>query len=153
MNFTFVLVWIRFQQSTEKRHFYGTENVIWADFWPVGKKIGPIMSNFWGRFFHVFMDKKKCLKFFWKHCSICTEKLHNISLFFHFLFIFLPQNRLNIHNQLCITLLELLFCPHENQAQKMGWHGWDWIYIISMVSSRFFAMRNNQLNIVKSYLF
>ena len=31
------------------RHFYGTENLIWAGFRPVGnteKKIGPIMSNF-----------------------------------------------------------------------------------------------------------
>ena len=37
-------------RSRAGRHFYGTENVIWADFWPVGnteKKMGgPIMSNF-----------------------------------------------------------------------------------------------------------
>ena len=36
-------------RSRAGRHFYGTENVIWADFGPVGnteKKIGPIMSNF-----------------------------------------------------------------------------------------------------------
>ena len=34
--------------------FYGTEHEIWADFGPVGstkKKMGPIMSNSWGRFF------------------------------------------------------------------------------------------------------
>ena len=34
---------------------------IWAGFWPVDnteKKIGPIMSKFWGQFFHVFMVKK-----------------------------------------------------------------------------------------------
>ena len=44
------------------RHFYGTENEIWASFWPVGnteKKFGPIMSNFCGWFFHVFRGKKK----------------------------------------------------------------------------------------------
>ena len=42
------------------RHFYGTENEIWAGFGPVGnteKKFGLIMSNFWGCFFHVFMGQ------------------------------------------------------------------------------------------------
>ena len=43
------------------------------------KKFGPIMNNFWGRFFHVFGCKKNEI-FFWKCCSIRTEKLHNINL-------------------------------------------------------------------------
>ena len=30
------------------------------------------MSNFWGRFFQLFVGKF----FFWKHCSVRTEKLH-----------------------------------------------------------------------------
>ena len=37
-------------------NFYGTEIEIWAGFRPVGsteKKLGLIMRNFWGRFFHV----------------------------------------------------------------------------------------------------
>ena len=50
-------------RSRAGSHFYGTEYEIWADFGPVGnteKKVGgPIMSNFWGRFFHVFRGKKK----------------------------------------------------------------------------------------------
>ena len=36
-------------RSRAERHFYGTENEIWAGFWPVGnteKKIGLIMCNF-----------------------------------------------------------------------------------------------------------
>ena len=33
-------------------------------FWAVLKKIGPIMSNFWGRFFHVFFRGKKYFDFF-----------------------------------------------------------------------------------------
>ena len=36
-------------RSRGGRHFYGTENEIWASFGPVGnteKKIGPIMSDF-----------------------------------------------------------------------------------------------------------
>ena len=37
-------------KSHAGRHFYGTENVIWAGFMPVGsvekKSGGPIMSNF-----------------------------------------------------------------------------------------------------------
>ena len=47
-------------------NFYGTEIKIWAGFGSVGnteKKIGPKMSNFRGRFFHVFMGKKT-FKFF-----------------------------------------------------------------------------------------
>ena len=51
-------------RSRAGRHFYGTENVIWAGIGPIGntekKKFGPIMSNFWERFFHVF----RCKNFF-----------------------------------------------------------------------------------------
>ena len=47
--------------------FYGTGIEIWAGFGPIGsiekKRSGPIMSNFWRCFFHVFRGKKK-LKFF-----------------------------------------------------------------------------------------
>ena len=42
-------------------NFYGKEIEIWAGFGSVGnteEKIGSIMSNFWGRFYHVFMGKK-----------------------------------------------------------------------------------------------
>ena len=42
-------------------YFYGTEYEIWADFGPVGsteKKLGPIMSNFWGQFFMFSWAKK-----------------------------------------------------------------------------------------------
>ena len=54
-------------RSPTGRHFYGTENEIWAGFGPVGnteKKWGPIMSNFSERLFHVFMGKKKVYFFF-----------------------------------------------------------------------------------------
>jgi hypothetical protein len=60
-------------------NFYGTEIEIWAGFGPVGnteKKIGPIMSNFWERFFHVFMSKI----FFFKYCSVRTKRLHKIEV-------------------------------------------------------------------------
>ena len=43
--------------------FYGTEIEIWTGFGPVGitekKRFWPIMSNFLGQFFQVFMGKKK----------------------------------------------------------------------------------------------
>ena len=45
--------------------FYGTGIEIWAGFGLVSiieKKIGPIMSNIWGQFFHVFMGKFFFLK-------------------------------------------------------------------------------------------
>ena len=46
--------------KSEVSNFYGTEIEIWAVFGPVGstEKNGPIISNFWGRSFHVFMGKK-----------------------------------------------------------------------------------------------
>ena len=47
----------------------------WAG-WQYWKKIGPIMSNFWERFFHVFMSKI----FFFKYCSVRTKRLHKIEV-------------------------------------------------------------------------
>ena len=68
--------------------FMEQKNVIWAGFGPIGnaekKKFGPIMSNFWGRFFNVFMGEKK-----WKHCSVCTEKLHRYFFFSCFTLFFI----------------------------------------------------------------
>ena len=51
-------------RSRARRHFYGTENEIWAGFGPVcntEKKWGRIMSNFRGWFFHVFRRGKKII--------------------------------------------------------------------------------------------
>ena len=52
-------------------NLYGTGIEIWDGFGPVGntekKKFGPIMSNFWGRFFHVFMGKKNMM---WNQCCM-----------------------------------------------------------------------------------
>ena len=48
-------------ESCAGRHFYGTENEIWAGFGPVGsteKEWRTLMSNFEGGFFHVFRGKK-----------------------------------------------------------------------------------------------
>ena len=42
----------------------------------------------------------------------------------------------------------LSFHPHENQAQIVGWHGWDSIYVITMVSSKFLGVPINLLNSV-----
>ena len=41
-----------------------------------------------------------------KHCSVNTEKLHNIFFYKkndHFLIVFLSQNRLNIYNEFVIS--------------------------------------------------
>ena len=48
---------------------------------------GPIMSNFWGQFFHVFMGKNKVNSF--KYCSVCTKKLLDIYLMILFFYLFL----------------------------------------------------------------
>ena len=66
--------------------FYGTGIEFWAGLGPVGiteKKLGPIMSNFLGRFFQFFMGKIN-LKINYKHCSVCTKKLHKMKLIFFF---------------------------------------------------------------------
>ena len=61
--------------DTCSRHFMiwkiksGFCAVGWAGLW--NKRFGPIMSNFWGRFFQLFVGN-----FFWKHCCDRTEKLH-----------------------------------------------------------------------------
>ena len=31
---------------------------------------------------------------------------------------------------------QILFHPHENQAQMMGWHGWSSTHMITTVSSK-----------------
>ena len=63
---------------------FGLLAVAWAGLW--NKMFGPIMSNFWGRFFQLFVGKKK-KNFFWKHCSVRTEKLHRKKVKF-FIFFF-----------------------------------------------------------------
>ena len=60
-DFTKDVVKIILYISCVVSNFYETEIEIWAGFGPVGnteKKLGPIMTNFWGRFFHVFVGKK-----------------------------------------------------------------------------------------------
>ena len=44
----------------------------------VKQKIGPILSNFWERFFYVFQGKK--FQILWKYCSVLTKKLHKMKL-------------------------------------------------------------------------
>ena len=45
-------------------NFYGTGIEFWAGFGPLGinEKKGPIMSNFLGQFFQIFMGKKNLKK-------------------------------------------------------------------------------------------
>ena len=40
----------------------------------------------------------------------------------------------------------LSFHPHENQPQIVGWHGWDSINMITMVSSKFLGVPINLLH-------
>ena len=73
----------------KQKQKHETEYEIWADLGLVGnteKKIGPIMSNFWGRFFHVLMGKKiffeNTVASALKNSIICTSF---IKTFFEFL--------------------------------------------------------------------
>jgi hypothetical protein len=58
------VVWTKsLYRSRAGRHFYGTENEIWAGFGPVGnteeKNCGLIMSNFFEGVFFMFSEAKK----------------------------------------------------------------------------------------------
>ena len=81
-------------RSRAGRRFYGTENVIWASFRPIGstEKIMPIVIDFEERF---FMSKKMFNFFFLILAS-------TIKSFFSSFF---ARKRLNIQNQLGIALL------------------------------------------------
>ena len=47
----------------------------------VGKRgLGRFWATFFGRFFQFFHGQKNWKKFFWKHCSVHTEKLHKIKV-------------------------------------------------------------------------
>ena len=97
--------------------FYDMENQFWAG---LGSRIVLVKKKAWGQLgatfegsFFMFSGPKKYLKLFQKYCSIHIKKLHTLfySLFFFWIFWFyLDQNRLNIHNQLCLALLETPLC-------------------------------------------
>ena len=76
---------IREQMSGPEISWYG-KSILGCGLWPgldCGKKgSGPILSNFLGWFFQLFMGKKKNLFEFFLHCSVRTEKLHKIKLKF-----------------------------------------------------------------------
>jgi hypothetical protein len=55
-------------------------SVLWSGLDCEIKGFGPIMSNFWGPFLKVFMDKKLMKFFFWKYIRVHTEKLHRIKV-------------------------------------------------------------------------
>ena len=78
---------------------FGLLAVAWAGLW--NKMFGPIMSNFWGRFFQLFVGKKK-KKIFWKHCSVRTEKLHRKKV--KKIFIFFGKNFFFQKNQFFLGL-------------------------------------------------
>ncbi len=84
-------------RSRAGRHFYGTENVFWAGFGPVGntgkKSAWADYEQLLRAVFSCFQGQKNIAKFFWKYPSVRTEKLHKISLTkFFFWNFFDPQN-------------------------------------------------------------
>ena len=64
-------------------HKSRSQQTLWHRYWDLGwfwvgwqywkKNVGPIMSNFWGCFFHVFRGN-----FFYIYCSVPNKKLHNM---------------------------------------------------------------------------
>ena len=85
---------IWFDQSSESYNLTNTEyrkhwkscngfQVPWQTgrFWQYWKKhLGPIMSNFWRRFFSCFQGQKNISILFWKYFSIRTKKLHSLQV-------------------------------------------------------------------------
>ena len=73
------------------------------------KNFGPILRAF----FSCFHEKKMLKNFVVSALKSCIKSLLQIFFwifFWFFLKLFLAQNRLNIHNQLCIALLETPPC-------------------------------------------
>ena len=60
--------------------FYKTETKIWAVGcglgWTVLKKVWADYEQLLREVFSTFCGQKKIKFFFWKHCSVCTKKLH-----------------------------------------------------------------------------
>ena len=77
-------------RSHAGNHFYGREYKIGADFGSVGnteKKFWADYEHFSEQFFPVFWAKF-FFYFLKNYCSVCTKKLHNISLIIFFEFFF-----------------------------------------------------------------
>ena len=55
-------------------------------------------------------------------------------------------------HQFSISLNIFLIHLLEIQAQIMGWHGWDSIYMITIVSSKVLGVRINLLHSVPKYV-
>ena len=53
-------------RSRAARHFYGTENVIWAGLGPLKKNIGADYEQLLRAFFSCFHEQKKIFKIFFK---------------------------------------------------------------------------------------
>ena len=83
------------------RHFYGTENLIWAG-------LGPIMRNFWGRVF-MFSGANFFLKMFWKCFIVSTEKLRIINLRKNFKKNFASETRKK-RSQLGLNSQSIVYC-------------------------------------------
>ena len=59
---------------------FGTWILLFGSFAQEKKWIWVFLSNFSGCFFSTFCGQKENLKFFQKHWSVCTKKLHKIKL-------------------------------------------------------------------------
>ena len=55
---------------------------LWAGLDCEKKRFWPIMSDFWGPFFHsrIKFAQKIDSKYFWKYCRVCIENLHRIKV-------------------------------------------------------------------------
>ena len=98
-------------RSRAGKHFYGTENEIWAGFGPMvilKKNWGRLWATFegdfsglQGSFFLIIVASlKSCIKLSWEKKK---KKLFEI-------YLVINLNRLNILNQLCIALLKIPPC-------------------------------------------
>ena len=100
-------------RSCTGRHLYGTENVIWAGFGPIGntekKKLGPIMINFWQRFFHVFGCKKN-LSFFFENVIASALKRCILSFENFFLDFFLRLKLWKNPSQIGLNSQSIVYC-------------------------------------------
>ena len=132
---------------------------LWAgcQYW---KKLGRLWATFLYVFFHVSRGKK-FIGFFYKYCSVHAKKLHNISFikcFFEFILnLVLAKNRLNIHNQLCIALLETPSCTKNYIVTLLLTHQfsaqYQFLWIFSLIQDELVENWGKKLTILNQQHF
>ena len=101
-------------RSRAGRHFYGTENVIWAGFGPIGNTEKKSLGRLWATFedvFFMFSGEKKNLKFFFENVVVSAQKSCIISIWEKKIIVFfLPLKTWKNRPQIGLNSQSIVYC-------------------------------------------